>query len=206
MDQLIGRDALKEKNDYQEKLLTVFMTFLKIGLFTFGGGYAMIPLIEYETVERHHWIESEDILDIFAIAEATPGVIAVNTATFVGYKVAGFWGSLLATLGVVIPSLTIISLIALFFQEFQSLEWVGYAFQGIRAGVIVLILGAVVKMGKKGEYTPLTVLILMLAFGLASFTNINVIYLLLGGAVTGLAYQIWLNKKISNGENSGEDK
>lgn len=179
----------------KEKLQTLFITFFKIGLFTFGGGYAMIPLIEYETVERHRWIKSEDILDIFAIAEATPGVIAINTATFVGYKVAGFWGSLLATLGVVIPSFTIISVIALFFQEFQSLEWVGYAFKGIRAGVIVLILGAVVKMGKKGEYTPLTVMILMLAFCLASFTDISVIYLLLGGAVSGLLYQVWLNRK-----------
>ena len=92
----------------KEKLQTLFITFFKIGLFTFGGGYAMIPLIEYETVERHRWIKSEDILDIFAIAEATPGVIAINTATFVGYKVAGFWGSLLATLGVVIPSLSLI--------------------------------------------------------------------------------------------------
>lgn len=197
---------MKLTRHQKEKLLTVFTTFFKIGLFTFGGGYAMIPLIEYEIVERHHWIESKDILDIFAIAEATPGVIAVNTATFVGYKVAGFWGSLLATLGVVIPSLMIISLIALFFQEFQSLEWVGYAFKGVRAGVIVLILGAVVKMAKKGEYTPLTVLILILTFGLASFTDVNIIYLLLGGAVTGLIYQLGLNRKTLNSKKTGEDK
>jgi len=197
---------LKLTRHQKEKLLTVFTTFFKIGLFTFGGGYAMIPLIEYEIVERHHWIESKDILDIFAIAEATPGVIAVNTATFVGYKVAGFWGSLLATLGVVIPSLTIISLIALFFQEFQSLEWVGYAFKGVRAGVVVLILGAVVKMAQKGEYTPLTVLILILTFGLASFTDINIIYLLLGGAVTGLIYQLGLNRKTLNSKKNEEDK
>ncbi|MDD3308122.1 MAG: chromate transporter [Acetobacterium sp.] len=197
---------MKLTRHQKEKLLTVFTTFFKIGLFTFGGGYAMIPLIEYEIVERHHWIESKDILDIFAIAEATPGVIAVNTATFVGYKVAGFWGSLLATLGVVIPSLTIISLIALFFQEFQSLEWVGYAFKGVRAGVVVLILGAVVKMAQKGEYTPLTVLILILTFGLASFTDINIIYLLLGGAVTGLIYQLGLNRKTLNSKKNEEDK
>lgn len=206
MDPVIGGKQLKLTRHQKEKLLTVFTTFFKIGLFTFGGGYAMIPLIEYEIVERHHWIESKDILDIFAIAEATPGVIAVNTATFVGYKVAGFWGSLLATLGVVIPSLMIISLIALFFQEFQSLEWVGYAFKGVRAGVIVLILGAVVKMAKKGEYTPLTVLILILTFGLASFTDVNIIYLLLGGAVTGLIYQLGLNRKTLNSKKTGEDK
>lgn len=191
------------KENRREKFITVFITFLKIGLFTFGGGYAMIPLIEYETVERHNWIKSEDILNIFAIAEATPGVIAINTATFVGYKVAGFWGSLLATLGVVIPSFVIISIIAVFFQQFQSLEWVAYAFKGVRAGVIVLILGAVVKMGKKGEYTPLTILILLLAFCLASFTDINVIYLLLGGAVTGLIYQVWTARRYS-GRKKGE--
>lgn len=185
---------MKEKNEKIEQLKTLFLTFLKIGMFTFGGGYAMIPLIEYETVERHHWIKSEDVLDIFAIAEATPGVIAVNTATFVGYKIAGFLGSLLATIGVVLPSFVIISIISLFFVQFQSLEWVAYAFEGIRAGVIVLILGAVVKLGKKNEYTPLTVIMLGLSFCIASFTSISVIYLLLGGAVIGIIYQVFIKK------------
>jgi|LGOV01.1.fsa_nt_gb chromate transporter len=185
------------KNTKQlQRLKTVFITFFKIGLFTFGGGYAMIPLIEYETVEKHHWIESKDILDIFAIAEATPGVIAVNTATFVGYKVAGFLGGLLATIGVVLPSLIIISVISLFFVEFQSLEWVGYAFNGIRAGVIVLILGAAVKLGKKGTYNIVTITILISAFLLAVFSEINVIFLIIGGALVGMIYQVIFKKEL----------
>lgn len=177
-----------------EQLKTLFLTFLKIGMFTFGGGYAMIPLIEYETVEKHKWIKSEDVIDIFAIAEATPGVIAVNTATFVGYKIGGFLGSLLATIGVVLPSFVIISIISLFFVQFQSLEWVAYAFEGIRAGVVVLILGAVVKLGKKNKYTPLTVIILGASFCMATFTGISVIYLLLGGACMGIVYQVFIKK------------
>ncbi|WP_242852586.1 chromate transporter [Acetobacterium bakii] len=189
---------MKQIEKQGNKFKTLFLTFFKIGLFTFGGGYAMIPLIEYEIVERHKWIETKDILDIFAIAESTPGVIAINTATFVGYKVAGFWGSLLATLGVAIPSFVIISIISLFFVQFQNLEWVAYAFNGIRAGVIVLILGAVVKMGQKGQYNPLTIILLVLAFLLASFTQINVVFLILGGAIVGLVYQVLLKKNPAN--------
>ena len=191
---------MKEIDKRGEKLKTLFLTFFKIGLFTFGGGYAMIPLIEYETVERHQWIESKNLLDIFAIAEATPGVIAVNTATFVGYKVAGFWGSFFATVGVVLPSFVIISIISIFFVQFQSLEWVGYAFGGIRAGVIVLILGAVVKLGKKGQYIPLTIFVLVLAFLLASFTEINVIFLILGGAIVGIMHQVIFKKALASDE------
>ena len=98
--------------EYFKKLFTVFITFFKIGAFTFGGGYAMIPLIQRETVENHKWISDDDILDIIAIAESTPGPIAINSATFVGYKVAGFWGSFAATLGVVLPSFIIILVIS----------------------------------------------------------------------------------------------
>lgn len=200
MGEFGGRVNLTQIEKQGSKLKTLFVTFFKIGLFTFGGGYAMIPLIEYEIVERHKWIDTKDILDIFAIAESTPGVIAINTATFVGYKVAGFWGSLLATLGVAIPSFVIISIISIFFVQFQSLEWVAYAFSGIRAGVIVLILGAVVKMGQKGQYNPLTIFLMVMAFLLASFSQINVVFLILGGAISGLVYQV-ISKKIPEKDN-----
>lgn len=189
----------------EEKLKTIFSTFIKIGLFTFGGGYAMIPLIEHEAVERHKWIEARDILDIFAIAESTPGVFAVNAATFVGYKVAGFWGSLLATAGVVLPSLIIISIISLFIVQFQSLEWVGYAFTGIRAGVIALIVGAAVRIGKRGQYRPLTVIMLVLAFLGASFTDINVVFLILSGALIGIMHQVVFKKAIVSDEKEEEN-
>lgn len=166
----------------------------------------MIPLIEYEIVERYHWIESEDILDVFAIAGAAPGVIAVNTATFVGYRVAGFWGSVFATLGVALPSFVIICVVSLFIQPFKRLEWVGYAFAGIRAGVIVLILGAVVEMGKKGEYTPLTIFLLMASFLLASLTKLNIIFLLLGGALVGIMHQVAVMKKNTPPKKSEDDQ
>ncbi|MBK5245312.1 MAG: chromate transporter [Eubacteriaceae bacterium] len=188
-----------------EKLRLLFLTFFKIGIFTFGGGYAMIPLIEYEIVERHQWIGSKELLDVFAIAQATPGVIAVNTATFVGYKVAGFWGALLATIGVILPSFMIISIISIFFVQFQKMEWVAYAFSGIRVGVIVLILGAVINLGKKNQYTPLTVLVLVLAFGMAAFAKINIIFLIIGGALIGIIYQVILKKGLVS-DQEREDK
>ncbi|MGV8905890.1 MAG: chromate transporter [Acetobacterium sp.] len=196
---------MKETNKQRKKLRTLFLTFFKIGLFTFGGGYAMIPLIEHETVSRNHWIGSDELLDVFAIAQATPGVIAVNTATFVGYKVAGFFGALLATLGVILPSFIIISIISLFFVQFQKIAWVAYAFSGIRVGVIVLILGAVVNLGKRNQYTPLTGLVLVLAFCVAAFTKINIIFLIIGGALIGIIYQVILKKGLVSDQKS-EDK
>ena len=195
----------KEKNK-TVSLRIIFITFLKIGLFTFGGGYAMIPLIERDMVEKHHWIDGKEIIDIIAIAAAAPGVIAVNTATFVGYRIAGFKGGLVATLGMILPSYVIICTIALFYQQFKNLEWVGYAFAGIRAGVIVLLLGAVFELGKKIEYTTMTVSILAIAFVLATFTELNVIFLLIGGGIAGMIYQVLIKKDIIEGKKGGENK
>ncbi|WKY47997.1 chromate transporter [Eubacteriaceae bacterium ES3] len=190
----------------KENLWTVFATFFKIGLFTFGGGYAMISLIEYEMVERHHWIESEDIVDMIAIAEATPGVISVNTATFVGYKIGGgMVGSIAATFGVVLPSLLIISVIATFFESFQKILWVQYAFQGIRAGISVLVLGAAIKLGKKGEYHLLTVATLIVSFIVAVFTDLNVIFLIIGGGLIGILHQVVLNKAMIQDNKENHD-
>ena len=129
-----------------KRLWQLFLTFFKIGAFTFGGGYAMIPLIQREAVERRRWVSDEDILDIIAIAESTPGPIAINAATFVGYKTRGFWGAFCATFGVVLPSFVIITLISFVLQEFESLRAVKYAFFGIRAGVLALILKALWSM------------------------------------------------------------
>ena len=120
---------MKEK---LRRALTLFVTFFKIGAFTFGGGYAMIPLIQREVVENHKWITDDDILDIVAIAESTPGPIAINSATFVGYRVCGVLGSAAATLGTVLPSFTIILIISAILTQFQELEAVKFAFMGIR--------------------------------------------------------------------------
>ena len=113
-------------------LLNLFLTMLKIGLFTFGGGYGMIALLESELVEKKKWIEKDEFVDMIAIAESTPGPIAVNASTYVGYKIAGFMGSLLATIGVCLPSFIIIFLISLFFEKFVALKYVAYAFKGIQ--------------------------------------------------------------------------
>jgi len=166
--------------------LTLFFTFLKIGAFTFGGGYAMIPIIEKEMVEKHKWIKSEDILDIFAIAESTPGPIAINSATFIGYKIAGVFGSFCATFGVVLPSFTIISIISLVLREFSDIKAVQYAFNGIRAGVLALIVKALWTMYKKAPKGWVSYTVMAGAFICTAFLNISVLYVLIGCAAFGL--------------------
>ena len=117
----------------------VFATFFKIGAFTFGGGYAMIPIIQKEAVEKNGWVTDDDILEIIAIAESTPGPVAINAATFVGYRTAGFWGAAAATFGTVLPSFAIILILAFLLDNFMEFRAVQYAFQGINAGVLALL-------------------------------------------------------------------
>ncbi|MBO7213907.1 MAG: chromate transporter, partial [Clostridia bacterium] len=124
----------------------LFLTMLKIGLFTFGGGYAMISILEHEFVEKANWLEKDEFYDVVAIAESTPGPIAINSATFIGYRVAGVLGSIVATLGICIPSIVIIYAISLFFDAFLSLTLVAYAFKGIQVCVAYLIFTAGIKM------------------------------------------------------------
>ena len=133
--------------------LKLFLVMFKIGLFTFGGGYAMISLLESELVAKRKWLENDEFLNVVAIAESTPGPVAINAATYVGYKLAGVWGSLSATIAVALPSFSIIFLISLFFDAFLSLKYVAYAFDGIQVCVIFLILSAGVKMLIKLEKT-----------------------------------------------------
>ena len=130
-------------------ILTLFMTFVKIGLFTFGGGYAMIPLIESICVEQKNWISHDEMMDVTVIAESTPGPIAINCATYVGYKQKGIWGAIAATFGVVLPSFIIIYLISMFLDDFLEIEWIANAFKGIRIAVGILILDAGINMFKK---------------------------------------------------------
>ncbi len=169
------------------RLWLLFATFFRIGAFTFGGGYAMIPLIQKEVVESRKWITDDDILEIIAIAESTPGPIAINSATFVGYKVAGVLGSLCATLGVVLPSLFVITVIYYLLREFSDIPAVQYAFFGIRAGVLALILKALYTMAKKCPKNTVAYVIVGLAFLAAVFTKISTIYIIIGCALLGLA-------------------
>lgn len=166
-------------------LLEIFLTFLRIGAFTFGGGYAMIPLIQKETVEKHGWISDKDILEIVAIAESTPGPIAVNSATFVGYRVCGFTGALCATLGVVLPSFLVITAIAFVLREFQSMKIVQYAFFGIRAGVLALILKALWSMYRQSPKNPVSYAIAAGSFILAAILDVNVLLVLILCAAAG---------------------
>lgn len=147
----------KESKIYQ--ILILFITFLKVGAFTFGGGYAMIPIIQKEVVEKRKWATSGEILDILAISESTPGPISVNAATYVGFKVAGFWGSFFATLGLIIPSFIIIYIISLFYKTFMSWSIVEAAFKGISVGVIILLFMAVLKLRKAVPNSLLSIVI-----------------------------------------------
>ena len=181
--------------DKFKNALILFVTFLKIGAFTFGGGYAMIPIIEKEICDKRKWLKGEEILDIFAIAESTPGPIAINSATFVGYKVAGFFGAFCATFGVVLPSFVIISIISLVLKEFSEYKAVKYAFMGIRAGVLALVIKALVSMYKKCPKSLFGYILMGAAFILSAFTEINVIFIIIGCAVIGLVYSTVLRKR-----------
>ncbi len=163
----------------------LFVIFFKIGAFTFGGGYAMIPLIQRETVDTHQLIGESDILDIVAIAESTPGPIAINSATFIGFQAAGVLGSLAATLGVVLPSFVIILIISFFLRQFMEYDVVRYAFFGIRAGVLALVIKAFVSMYKQCPKGWFSYLIAGGAFLLSVFTDISVLIIIAGAGVLG---------------------
>lgn len=179
-----------------KNFLALFASFFKIGLITFGGGYAMIAIIESELVEKKKWIEKNEFLDVIAIAESTPGPIAINSATFIGYKRGGFWGSFFATLGVVLPSFIIIFAISFFFEKFLSLEYVGYAFKGIQACVAYLILSAGIKMFKGLKKNAFNIVLfgltvaVMVTLDILAVSFSSVYYILIGGAVGIVVYLV----------------
>ncbi len=174
---------MKEK---LSQLFKLFCTFAVVGVTTFGGGYAMLPALQREVVEKRGWADDEEVMDWYAIGQCTPGVIAVNTATFVGQKQAGAVGGIVATLGVVFPSLVIITIIAAFIQNFAHLPAVQSAFAGIRVCVCVLILNAVVKLWKKSVIDKITLLIFIAVFLCSVFLDISpVIYVVLA-ALAGI--------------------
>lgn len=181
-------------------LLSLFLTFFKMGIITVGGGYAMIANIRDEIIERKGWLSDEELMQIITIAESTPGPIAINMATYIGYKKGGFWGGLLATLGVVLPSLLIIFTISLFLDAFMTNKFVAYAFIGIKSAVAFLIVRAGLGMVKKLKGKPLqivlflVVFVLMIIFELFS-VNCSSIFLILGGGVIGIFAYALLSKK-----------
>ncbi|MDO4828426.1 MAG: chromate transporter [Clostridia bacterium] len=189
------------------KLGRLFFTFLKIGAFTFGGGYAMIALLETEFIDRKKWMTREEFLDMVAIAESTPGPVAINSATYIGYKVAGVTGAALATLAVSLPSFGIIYLISLFFERFLALEWVARAFRGIQVCVVYLILTAGLDMLKSLRRDALSlviffcVLAVMTAFSIFSVGFSSIFYILISGLAGLTAYSLRrLSGKGANGK------
>ena len=174
----------------KDKLKNIWLlmsTFFKVGLFTFGGGLAMLPIIEREVVEKYKWLKPGEMVDLIAIAESTPGAIAVNTATFIGYKVGKLLGALSATLALVCPSVIIITIISFFVEEFLALEYVTYAFMGIRCAVGVLILFAAIKIFKGNQKYWYTYVLLAIAVVIMlCFPNISTIYIIIGGGIIGL--------------------
>ncbi|MBQ7339260.1 MAG: chromate transporter [Clostridia bacterium] len=189
-----------------KNLFYLFLIMFKIGLFTFGGGYAMIAIIERELVEKKNLLSHEEFINIIAIAESTPGPIAVNSATYIGYKKNGVLGSLFATLGVVLPSFIVIYIISLFFEQFLALEYVNYAFRGIQVCVAFLIISAGIKMLKKlkkSAFNIIMVIIFTLAFLAVELlaVSFSTIFFILIGALVGLVvYLIGYFKNTSKKE------
>ena len=179
------------KQSLGKRCWELFFTFFKIGLFTFGGGYAMLSIIENEFVENKKWMTEQEMMDMIAIAESTPGPVAINSATYVGFRNGGFWGALCATLGCVLPSFTIIFLISLFLEPFMKIALVAKAFHGIKAAVAVLILNAALKL-RKSVKKNLPSLLLVIAVVALEFCGeilgieISSILMILVGAVLGI--------------------
>ena len=188
---------MKKTKEY----LSLFLTMLKIGLFTFGGGYAMIALLENEFVAKKKWIEKDEFLDVAAIAESTPGPIAINAATFIGFKNAGIIGSIIATLGICIPSFVIIYAISLFFDAFLSLTLVAYAFKGIQICVVYLILSTGLKMLKQMKKTKFNIIIIlitlicMVVLSLFAVKFSTIFYILISGTLGVVVYFLGKLKK-----------
>ena len=169
-------------------LWQLFVSFARVGVLTFGGGYAMIPMLEREIVDRRGWATSEELMDYYAVGQCTPGVIAVNTATFIGYKTAGNLGGIVATLGVVFPSLLVISVIAGIIQNFSDIPAVKSAFAGIRVCVCVLIFNSVVKLWKGAVKDKATLVLCLLVFGLSVFFPISPIVFVVFCAAAGILF------------------
>ena len=169
-----------------KELLELFWAFCRIGGLTFGGGYAMLPMLQAEVVDKYKWATEEELLDYYAVGQATPGIIAVNTATFIGYKNKGIIGALFATAGVVFPSLVIIMIIAGLIKNFSDIQVVQHAFSGVRIVVCVLILNAVIKLWKNSVKGKLGIIIFILSFVEAALLRISPIYIVIISSIVGL--------------------
>ena len=170
------------------KFVELFLTFAKVGVMTFGGGYAMIPMLEREIVDNKSWATNDELMDYYAVGQCTPGVIAVNTATFIGYKLYGNWGGIVATMGVVFPSFVIITIIAGILEKFAGLPAVQNAFAGIRVCVCVLVFNAVVKLWKSAVHDKATLVIFLAVFLLSVFVDISPVIFVVAASLCGIIF------------------
>lgn len=169
------------------KFVELFLTFAKVGVMTFGGGYAMIPMLEREIVDNKSWATNDELMDYYAVGQCTPGVIAVNTATFIGYKLYGNWGGIVATMGVVFPSFVIITIIAGILEKFAGLPAVQNAFAGIRVCVCVLVFNAVFKLWKSAVSDKAALVIFLAVFLLSAFFSVSPVIFVLASSACGIA-------------------
>lgn len=170
----------------------MFKAFFRVGILTFGGGYAMLPILRREVVEAHPWCTDEELADYFAIGQCTPGIIAVNTATFIGYKLAGVPGGIFATFSLTLPSFVIILIIAAVLQNFADYAVVKNAFAGIRVAVVALIVNAVIKLMKTSVVDKLTLCIFLAVFLLAAFLDVSPIFFVLAAGLAGIVVRVWM--------------
>ncbi|MDY2839368.1 MAG: chromate transporter [Treponema sp.] len=184
----------------------LFWSFFKIGALTFGGGLTMLPMLERELVDRRNWVTEEELLDCYAIGQCTPGIIAVNTATFVGYKREKVPGGIIATLGMVCPSILIITVVALFLRNFMDNVWFGHAIMGIRGVVCALLVNTVINLGKKSLKSIFAWIVCAVVFVLAFFTKLPTVIIVILAAVSGIVMMLIKTKKDKSKELKGENK
>ena len=173
-------------NEKKTSLLELYTAFFKVGLFTFGGGLAMLPIIEREVVDNKKWATYEELLDYYAVSQSTPGIIMVNVSTFIGYKERGLIGGIISTLGVISPSLIIITLIASLIENFASISYVQSALKGIAAGISAIMISSLIKLGKSSIKDILGVVLCIIGFVISFFTKISIIYVVVFGIAVGI--------------------
>lgn len=169
-----------------KELFALYGAFFRIGGLTFGGGLTMLPMLKHELVEKKNWVTEDELLDYYAVGQCTPGIIAVNTATFVGYKRKGIIGGIFSTLGMISPSLIIISILALFLEQWMSNVWVNHAVNGIKVVVCALMLNTVITMAKKSIVSAICAIVAVIAFLLALFTPVPTVLIVVVAGIFGI--------------------
>ena len=177
-------------------LLKFFLTCNKIGAFTFGGGYAMIPIMERDFVDKNHWMEKQEFMDIMVVAQTTPGIFAIDMASHIGYKLKGVWGGIVGAVGIALPSIIAILIIAMFFQQFKDNNWVAKFFTGVRPAVVALIAAPCFKMAKTANINRYNIWIPIVCCGLIALLGVSPIYIIIAAGVLGWLYGKYVKKEV----------